>query len=259
VNSEGYAESVKPEPAATVVLVRDPHGSEGNDSRLEIYLTRRQDNLIFLPGFHVFPGGKLDENDCAPETLERCKGLSGKRQYFRIPGEHDDENSLAYPVAAIRELFEEAGVLLACDEEERLIIGKSYGSGGNEELWQRLKQAREKIHQHRMSMTEMMKKEGLYYALDELIWFANWVTPATSPRRFDTHFFLARLPDGQRALPFCEEISDSEWIEPEKAINKWRKGEIRIIPPTLVSLDALVKYQRWPEIREKLGRDAREF
>jgi 8-oxo-dGTP pyrophosphatase MutT (NUDIX family) len=241
---------VKPEPAATVVLVREM------DSGLEVYLTRRQDNLVFLPGFHVFPGGRLDEHDSAPETLGRCRGLSGQRQYFRIPGRHEDENSLAYPVAAIRELFEEAGVLLACDEEGRLITGGCKGPGGDDEFWQRLKQAREKIHQLKMSMTEMMKKEGLYYALDELMWFANWVTPATSPRRFDTQFFLALHPEGQRASVFSEEVSASEWIEPEKAIRKWRQGEIKIIPPTLASLDALVRYQTWSEIRDDLEKKA---
>jgi 8-oxo-dGTP pyrophosphatase MutT (NUDIX family) len=196
----------------------------------------------------VFPGGKLDESDCAPETLEICKGISGQIKSFMIPEKHSDEKPLAYPVAAIRELFEEAGVLLACDSEGNLL------NSGDDGLWQRLKESRDKIHRHEMSMTGMLKGEGIYYALDELIWFAHWITPATSPRRFDTQFFLACLPEGQRASAFSEEISDSEWIDPTEAINKWRKGEIYIIPPTLASLDTLTKYKTWDEIRQDYGK-----
>ncbi len=247
---------VTPEPAATVILVREKQGSQEAGQGIEVFLTRRQDDLAFLGGYHVFPGGKLDKRDCAKDTIESCGELGKDPEGLMVPGGHPPDESIAYYVAAIRELFEEAGVILAYDADGKIITGH------DEQLWKRLREARQKIHRREMCMTDMMKEEVLTYALDRLVWLSRWVTPATSPRRFDTQFFVARLPKGQKPAPYKEEISDSGWISPQDAINMWRERKIRIIPPTLASLDALVKYESWAQIKNDLGnmeKEGREY
>jgi 8-oxo-dGTP pyrophosphatase MutT (NUDIX family) len=247
MNISDTSRPVTPEPAATVVLLRE------SDAGLEVYLTRRQDNLAFLGGFHVFPGGKLDTKDREADTMHNCGDFEKNPERYLLPGEHPLVECIAYHVAAIRELFEEAGVLLAYDMKGNPV------RGDDEELWQRLRQARKKIHALQMCMTDLMRQEDLVYAVDKLVWLSRWITPASSPRRFDTQFFLARLPEGQSPRPFTEEISDSGWICPAEAINKWRMGEIKIIPPTLASLDALVNYESWSQVKDDLLKKAGKF
>jgi len=223
-------EAVTPEPAATVCLVRE------SQSGLEVYLTRRHADLVFLGGFHVFPGGKVDREDGSPAMLGRCR-LQGPLA-AAAPGVADPEQGMGFRVAAIREVFEETGVLLA--------------EGASAVPAERLAAFRRELHAEQRSFLSLLETEDLYLPVDRLLWFAHWVTPATSPRRFDTHFFAAPMPAGQEVSPFPDEVSASGWEQPKAAIERWKQGQIKIIPPTLASLDFLSRFADWTSLSREL-------
>ena len=236
--------SVVPEPAATVVLVRE------TGPGLEVFLTRRNPDLLFLGGYHVFPGGKLDPEDTSPAMLKRCRCRDRVKAAAPLGLPDEPERALGYRVAAVREVFEETGVLLA-----------------EGETWppaERLAADRRELHEDRRTFLSILEAEDLALPVDRLLWFARWVTPAGSPRRFEAHFFAAPMPVGQAVATFPEEIASSEWISPRAAIEKWKQGQLRIIPPTLASLDFLSYFADWaalashldPERIERIGSPA---
>ena len=229
---------VTPEDAATVILTR-----EAGDG-LEVYMTRRQDQLLFLGGYHVFPGGKMDLADRCPEMIRRCRGCTPDRAVERIEGVEAPELAVGLMVAAIRELFEEAGVLLCEDAGGKPLEEPSLPRADRLARW------RGELQQNRVTFLEILEEEDLYPVLARLQWFAHWITPATSPRRFSTFFFVARKPAGQKTSRFVDEVDQAVWIKPEDAIEKWKAGEWEMIPPTIASLDTISRYQSWEEIKK---------
>ena len=221
-----------PEPAATVVLVREL------GSGLEVFITRRHADLVFLGGFHVFPGGKVDPEDFSAAMLERCRNLDLKEAGASLGLFGEPERAMGFRVAGVREVFEETGVLLA--------QGNLMPPAG------KLAGYRRELHAERRSFLSILEAFDLNLPMDRLLWFAHWVTPATSPRRFDTHFFAAPMPKGQEVAPFPEEISASGWERPAEAIEKWKRGEIKLIPPTLASLDFLSRFPDWASLERHL-------
>ena len=225
-----HARGARPEDAATVILARD--ASEG----LEVYMTRRQDYLRFMGGYYVFPGGKVDPADIGGDILRCLDGFGPERALERMAGIGDPPRALGFMVAAARELYEEAGVLLAKDAEGRPadLSDPKLGPG--------LAELRKRLQADEITLPELLKASGLRLDLGDMWWFAHWITPATSPRRFSTHFYLAGLPEGQLASAFEEEISDARWVSPRKALDMWRSREWDMIPPTVASLDTLSRY-----------------
>jgi len=227
---------VSPEDASTVILVRE------SDGGLEVYMTRRQDYLSFMGGYYVFPGGKVDEADMGDEVLSLCGGFSRQEAASRLVGVEDSRRAAGIFIAAARELFEEAGVLLACRDG----LGPLESPG--RELSESLCRRRQDLNQDRISFSEALGGEGLTLDPGRLLWFAHWITPASSPRRFSTFFFLARKPDGQETSPCEDEVSEAGWITPRAALDKWRAGKWEMIPPTISSLDTLCRYRCWSEL-----------
>lgn len=198
-------EVAKPYPAATVVLLRDgPHG-------MEVFMVRRHHQIDFAGGALVFPGGKVAPDD------ER---LAGKW----VP----DDPLAAFRVAAIRELFEESGLLLARS-----------GAAGNGEADASIDRLRTELMQARVSFEELLGEIGAVLELDALLPFAHWITPEMMPKRFDTHFFLARMRGDARLRHDGGETVDSLWITPDEAIAAARDGRHTIIWPTLMNLQKL--------------------
>lgn len=228
---------VKPEDAATVLLVRD----EG--SGLEVYMTRRRPELMFLGGYHVFPGGKLDAADRGESLAGRCRGLSPSQVCSALSGVEDPDRARGFFTAAARELFEEAGVLLCEDGQGRARERFS------EKQADRLSSLRLELLEDRIGLAEVLEAEDMFLSLSRLHWFAHWVTPAFSPRRFNTYFFAARKPSGQEPSPFRAEVAEGGWTRPEEALERWRAGEWRMIPPTIASLDTLSRYSNWAELK----------
>src|SRR4051812_31394866 len=172
---------MSPHPASTVVLVRA-------NPQLEVFLVRRHDKIAFMGGAHVFPGGRVDQADYLEHPELICDGVAGAHR--RMPDVSNDA-AVAFHITAIRELFEEAGILLA-RRNGRLVSLQSSDSV-------RLTDCRQDLVAGALTMWELADREGLRLALDALAYFAHWVTPAIETRRFDTRFFIAVAPDNQAA------------------------------------------------------------
>ncbi len=231
-------EPVEPEDAATVILLRESAGG------LEVYMTKRQGYLPFLGGYYVFPGGKVDESDRDESMFERCRSLSPEEAAGRMDGVADHHRAMGFFVAGARELFEESGILLAANGS-----GEVLESPAPSRL-EGLEKKRDLLQKDRIAFSAILEQERLFIDPSRLLWFAHWVTPATSPRRFSTHFFVARKPEGQEPTPFREEVAEEVWCKPEEAIARWKQGDWRMIPPTIASLDTISRYQSWREIKK---------
>ncbi len=194
-------DEVPVKPAATVMLLRD--SGEG----LEVFMLRRTKAAVFAGGMYVFPGGKVDEAD----------------------GDGDD----GFSIAAIRECYEEAGVLLAVDAQGRHV------TDGHPAL-----DHREAVYHGHVDMRALVAEHGLRLATDGLAWVAHWVTPkGEGARRFDTRFFVSACPAGQRSHHDDNETVASMWVRPADALTKWSAGELALMPPTAANLQFLDAHQ----------------
>ena len=215
----------EPRPASTVVLVRP------STTRFEVFLVRRSDSIAFMGGAHVFPGGRVDPADRIGDMQSLTEGAESSAVRM---SDVSPEEAIAHHVAALRELFEEAGVLLARRNGRIVTID---GDSPN----------RFTAHRHNLlagttSFADMVSAEGLRLALDELTYFAHWVTPEIEIKRFDTRFFVARAPEGQTPVHDDGETIHSEWLDPAEAMERSRREEIALPPPTWTTLSALAKF-----------------
>ena len=212
---------VKPLPAATVTLVRDtPHG-------VEVLMLQRSLSLAFMPGVHVFPGGALDAADDAPELHALCAGPDDAAASRSLGMER---GGLAYRIAAIREAFEEAGILLAYDATGALVSL----SGAAAERYRAYRRA---LDAARSGFAAMTRKEGLRLATDRLLYFGHWITPVGIPRRYDTRFFLAVAPEGQEAVHDNRETIAHIWVRPAQALEMCALETLQMRFPTIKTLE----------------------
>jgi len=224
---------VTPLPAATLLLVRQK-------KTLEVYLTRRHPGLNFLAGHFVFPGGRRDKSDFSKAALARMLSRDIDARADEVDSQEPSAEKLGYYAAAIREAFEEAGVLIACAKS-----GKPFTPDAK--MKKLLAKIRPGIHDGKMSFVEMLCELDLYFDLDRLFWFAHWITPEFSPKRFDTQFFLAEIPKGQSPKGFAEEVDKELWIAPKKAVERWACADLLMIPPTVASLQQLSQYKNFKQ------------
>lgn len=221
-----------PRKASTIVLVR-PAG----DGAFEIYMTRRPQEMRFLGGFFVFPGGSVKGADAAPAMLERCRGLSLEDARARLGDELSAEDAFGHWVAAIRELYEEIGVLLSVDRHGAAVM--------TEETRERVVAKRASVLNGVVSFPELLASEGLFCDVGSPVYFYHRITPERYAMRFDTRFFLAPLPEGQVPLTVTEEVSESLWLTPEEGLRRAERGRMAIIPPTLTTLRTLADLGTW--------------
>jgi 8-oxo-dGTP pyrophosphatase MutT (NUDIX family) len=214
-----------PFPASTVLLLRD--GAAG----LEVFMVRRHQDLAFMGGAHVFPGGRVDEADGdADESW--CDGIEHAAR--QLPG-IERRLALAYHVAAVREVFEEAGVLLARDRSGRP-SGIATIAGGDQA---QLSVYRQRVLAAAAAFRGIVEAGGLRLALDNLVVCAHWVTPARLSRRFDTLFFAARMPAGQTASHDNGETVESLWVAPRLASEE----DLLLPPPTRITLEEIRRFE----------------
>ena len=204
-----------PRPASTVVVLRD--GPDGP----EVFLVRRHESTAFMGGAHVFPGGRVDDSDYTGDA-SWCDGIDRAASQL---ADLERAPAIAYHVAAARELFEEAGVLLAATRT-REHFGRD----------------REDVHAGRMTLRAVLEREGLRLALDSLVPFAHWVTPPIDTRQFDTRFFVTRLPAGQTPIHDDTETTHSTWLTPPAALAAAAHGSIVLPPPTWTTLRELESF-----------------
>ena len=229
---------IRPRFASTVVLLRpDENGS------FEILLTRRLPEMRFLGGFYVFPGGTVHKEDYSARILERCRGLSGNEAQKILGNRHDPQVAIGHWIAAVRELFEEVGVLL-CES----------GSGApidlrDETTKENFEIKRRAIVKDELAFGEFLESEGLVCDLSRMIYFFHRVTPEFYPMRFDTRFYLAPLPAHQTPLSRSEEVTHSLWIKPAEALSQVDRYDFPILPPTTTVLEDLAEIGSWAGLR----------
>ncbi|MET0904172.1 MAG: NUDIX hydrolase [Acidimicrobiales bacterium] len=215
---------------ATVMLVRD--GDHANDP-LEVFMLRRHPSTAF-GSVHVFPGGVVDPDDHDLALDERCPGLDDAAASAQL-GLAD--GGRAYWVAAVREAFEEAGVLLA-----RTATGDYVRFDDHPEVDARFEAHRRALNAGERAFLDVLATEDLCLALGDVHYVAHWITPESEPKRFDTRFFLARAPEGQAYSHDDGEIIASEWVRPADALQRHRAGDFAMIGPTIVSLRDLARF-----------------
>ena len=217
-------EPVEARLAATVMFVRDADRDGG--SGVEVFMLERASTMAFAPSMHVFPGGGVDRRDAAEEVP--WAGPAPSRWAGRLGTDEDTARMLV--TAALREVFEESGVLLAGPTPDRVLEDV----GG--EVWSRRRAA---LVDRELSFAEVLAHEGLVLRGDLLSYRAHWVTPEFESRRYDTWFFAAAVPHGQDADDATSEAETAEWVRPEEALRQWSSGEVLMLPPTLVCLEEL--------------------
>lgn len=221
------AAMVTPRDAATVMLVRDAPD-------LHVFMLRRNLRSDFIGGAYVFPGGAVDPDDRLAEVEARAPGrddASASRLLGRAAG------GLGFWVAAIRESFEEAGVLLARRRADPKPLDLS-----NVEDAARFERARDALNRHDLRFVDLLADEDLVLDVTALHVFSHWITPVGMPRRYDTWFFVAEAPDGHAYLHDDLEAIASTWIRPADAIERSRRGELELIFPTFKNLEALTRF-----------------
>jgi 8-oxo-dGTP pyrophosphatase MutT (NUDIX family) len=217
------SETVMPCPAATVLLLRD--GASG----IEVFMEVRHAAMTFASGALVFPGGRVDPQDhllaANPTVSPATVGLAPLAGALRV--------------AAIRETYEECGVLLARPHDETALLSVTRTHA---------------IAARRRRFVDMLIEEGLALAADRLIHFAHWITPVHRPRRFDTHFFAIAAPQGQQAIHDGSESVASMWIAPRDAIAGTEAGHFKLVFATLMNLRRLDRYRNVAEALDAAAR-----
>ncbi len=217
-----------PRPAATVVLLRDQPAGSG----FEVFLVRRHDNMAFMGGAYAFPGGRVDSADAVPLDAPWCSGAAAAAARL---ADLSPQEALGYHIAALRELFEESGVLLARTADDGPLHAFP------PDLDARLADARRALAGRTATFGSIVQDAGLRLAPDLLAPLSHWVTPDIESRRFDTRFFLARVPPGQVPVHDSTETTDSEWMTPAHAVERHQRNDIWLPPPTWTTIRELAR------------------
>ena len=231
---EGFVDTVMdvprvpavPKPSATVVVLRE--GTSGP----EVLLLRRNRATGFVPGAWVFPGGRVDVADGEAALADRWLGLTPEGAAGRLGlGMDADPPAIAYYGAAVREVFEETGLLAGSD---RMGDGTGDGGGGAD-----LGAAREALLGRGVPFSRVLTELSARLDGAAIEYIAHWVTPVAEPRRYDTRFFAARVPSGATAVHDEREMTGAVWLTPRAALARHREGRLPMIFPTIRTLEDL--------------------
>ncbi len=223
----GQSRTVQLRDAATVLLLRD--GERG----VEVFMLRRNLNSDFVGGAYVFPGGAVDPADRHTDLGPFCEGRTDREASRRLDVE---SGGLAFWVAAIRESFEEAGVLLAYDRPGRVVRLE------DPNVIDRFAAHRRAVDRGERRLVEVCAEERLRLAVDGMHYFGHWITPEGAPRRYDTRFFVGAAPEAQTPLHDDREVIANLWIRPQDALHQQTAGTYEMLPPTMASLRAIARF-----------------
>ncbi|MBD8506876.1 NUDIX domain-containing protein [Hoyosella sp. G463] len=218
--------------ASTIILVRDMPGETDGDEApggIEVFLQRRSRTMPFAPGMTVFPGGGVDPTDHTAALAWHGPAP----EYWASAFGTGEPTARALVVAAIRELYEECGVLLASHLDGSIVTTQWISAT--------LEDARSALAARSVSFAELLREHDLTVRADLLAPMANWITPTGNSRRYDTRFFLAKLPPGQHADDQTPEADECFWRAPQDALAAWSRGEAILLPPTWSQLRALAR------------------
>lgn len=211
--AEGRVEAAPARDAATIIILREPG---------EILMLKRPGTMKFAAGAYVFPGGRVDPGDADPRI-----GWHGTppEEFGATLGAAPDE-ARALVVAAVRETYEESGILLAGTPDGRTVIPDGPGWDAD----------RARVRAGELSFPDLLAKHGLVVLADRIVPWARWITPAAEPRRYDTRFFAAIVPAGQTVDGHLAEADKIAWTAPAAGLDAARAGEIMLLPPTATTL-----------------------
>ena len=220
----------EPKQAATVILLRraEPKG-------FEVFLTRRPQGMPFLGGMYCYPGGTVRNEDISARMIGRCCGLTLKQAQKILGARFTPQQAIGFWVAAVREVFEEVGVLVAVDEAGSPLRMDSHRAA-------RLIEKHAALVNKSIGFLDLLEDEKLLCDLASLGSFSYWQTPAQVSMRFDTRFFIAALPEGQTPLATSYEVAHSVWLTPDRAIKLFNRDQLPMIFPTFASLRTLADF-----------------
>jgi 8-oxo-dGTP pyrophosphatase MutT (NUDIX family) len=221
---DGRRPPVTPRDAATVMLLRPAQAGAGPG--VEVYMLRRKSSMAFAPGAFVFPGGSVDPRDADEQLAWAGPDITELGRVLDAPP------ALAHALAcaAVRETFEESGVLLAGPSADA-VVADTTGAD-----WEADRNA---LLDRSLSLAGLLRRRRLVLRVDLLLPWSRWITPVVEERRYDTRFFAAALPPGQRTRDVGGEAAAVAWVRPGDAIAAGRRGEILLWPPTAVTLGQL--------------------
>ncbi|HEX3840186.1 MAG TPA: hypothetical protein VHU85_05285 [Acidimicrobiales bacterium] len=225
--------------AATVMLVRDAVDDD-NEPAIEVCMLRRNLASEFVAGVYVFPGGAVDPEDYGEDIEALCPGRTDAEASAKLG---IGSGGLAFWVAALRECFEEAGVLVAFrpaddgNDKERPL------DTTDPEALARFVTYRDALNAGTTRLLDVCRSEGLALDVGSMHYVSHWITPELAPRRYDTRFFITAAPSGQVARHDDGETIASLWIRPGEALRRFQAGEIELLPPTIENLRTLGRFQ----------------
>lgn len=234
MTAESSPEPVAIRPAATVVLQRR------NGGRNEVLMMRRNANAVFVGGHYVFPGGAVDDHDYVVAT-DASLFAHVEIRAPKMTGNGPDADAAtsdvvehaAYVVAAVREAFEEAGLLLARRPDN------SWVDLFDAETKKRFALYRDELNSGAATFADILSAEGLHIESGDLTYWSRWITPIGPPRRFDARFFVAETPFNHEATPDNAELVHAEWVAPADALRRFDAGDFPIIFPTIKTLQSM--------------------
>ena len=221
--------------------MREMHAEEG----FEVLMLKRSTELDFSAGAYVFPGGAVDPSDI--ELASRCVGITDSEASKLL---ELDEGGIAFYVAAIRECFEEAGIMLLSSRGDGSFSGTRHLDLSSPELKDKFMTLRQSLNCSELNFSDAIFANGLYLTAADLHYVSHWVTPPGGSRRYDTRFFISLVPDNQDALHDESEIVDSLWLKPKDALQRFEDGELNMIFPTLRNLSAIADFKTTSEVLE---------
>ncbi len=233
--------SVVPRDAATLLLLRQ--GTDGP----EVLMVKRHPGNAFVPDCYVFPGGAVDTGDEEAAAAGRCLGLDGRTAHTLLPDLPSPEAALALWIAAVRETFEETGLLLACDGEGHMA---DLSGNASKSLWAG---HRRSLRDKRTSFFNLLERENLYPACGVLRYLSRWITPLGLPIRYDVRFFVAPAPPGQEASHDQRELTEHVWIQPRHALDRCTQGTFDMVLPTIRTLEDIAGFATVEETLARVG------
>ncbi|HKI73599.1 MAG TPA: NUDIX hydrolase [Pseudomonadales bacterium] len=224
--------------AATLLLVDDR-------PNLQVFMMKRNANVQFAGGMWVFPGGSVDDGDNAANYQKYCthRSDSAASEQLGIA-----RGGLAFYVAAIREAFEEAGIVLALHRESGAPLELI-----DVEIRQRFDALRDGVNDGSVDFLQVVEQENLILDAGQIHYVARWITPPGPPRRFDTRFFVSRMPDSQNPIHDDSELVNSGWLSPQEVIERVAAKEMGMLPPTLRMVEALAAFDSAADVMAAAG------
>ena len=245
----GFAETIADPPtvpitpvaAATIVLLRDA------EAGLELLLMRRSPRSGFVPGAYVFPGGRVDKPDSLPALIALLENLDRDSAEKRL-GQIQEPPAIAYYIAALREAFEETGILIGVQTDGSAPATAAEDSSVDE--------IRDSLMSGRIDFYEVVQKLGCRIAGDTIEYISHWITPELEPRRYDTRFFAAKVHPGATPIVDSREMTEALWISPRAALTRLDQGELPMVFPTIKTIESLSLYESADAALEGFGKQS---